>query len=185
MRSVVPLLLSVSLSLACGGPRPDAMRAAATAKSMKDADIGDPICGAGWRWSGQRCVHAEEAAQPIATTEAPPRAKGGAELAIEDVRVGTGAEAKSGDKVSVHYTGSLPNGTVFDSSKPRGTPFDFRLGEGQVIKGFDRAVTGMKVGGVRKVTIPPELGYGRKGAPPAIPPNATLIFELELLDVKP
>ena len=91
---------------------------------------------------------------------------------------------KAGDTVRVHYTGTLLDGTTFDSSRPRGTPFEFKVGAGQVIRGFERGVVGMRVGGVRKVTIPPEMGYGRKGAPPVIPPNATLIFEIELLDVK-
>lgn len=104
------------------------------------------------------------------------------ELKIEDIKVGTGAEAKAGDKVAVHYTGTLADGTVFDSSKTRGTPFEFNLGTGEVIQGWDRGVAGMKVGGVRKLVIPPELGYGSRGVGP-IPPNSTLTFEVELLTV--
>jgi FKBP-type peptidyl-prolyl cis-trans isomerase len=104
-------------------------------------------------------------------------------LQIEDLQVGTGAEAKSGQSVSVHYTGTLTNGKKFDSSRDRNSPFDFELGAGMVIKGWDQGVAGMKVGGRRKLTIPPELGYGAGGYPPVIPPNSTLIFDIELLEV--
>ena len=104
-------------------------------------------------------------------------------LQIEDIAVGTGAEATAGKKVSVHYTGWLTNGTKFDSSKDRGQPFSFQLGKGQVIAGWDQGVAGMKIGGKRKLTIPPELGYGARGAGGVIPPNATLVFEVELLGV--
>jgi FKBP-type peptidyl-prolyl cis-trans isomerase FkpA len=105
-------------------------------------------------------------------------------LKYTDVKVGTGAEAKAGQRVSVHYTGTLTNGQKFDSSKDRNQPFLFPLGAGQVIKGWDEGVAGMKVGGVRKLTIPPDLGYGARGAGGVIPPNATLLFEVELLDVR-
>ncbi len=105
------------------------------------------------------------------------------ELMIEDVQVGSGAEAKSGDKVEVHYTGWLTNGTSFDSSHKRNQPFSFVLGEGRVIKGWDQGVSGMKVGGKRKLTIPPHLGYGSRGAGGVIPPDAELIFEVELLRI--
>ena len=105
------------------------------------------------------------------------------ELIKEDTKVGTGDEAVAGKGVSVHYTGWLTDGTKFDSSKDRGTPFSFTIGSGQVIKGWDQGVTGMKVGGIRKLTIPPELGYGARGAGGVIPPNATLVFEVELLGV--
>jgi len=106
------------------------------------------------------------------------------ELVKEDIKVGEGDEAVAGKSVTVHYTGTLENGTKFDSSKDRGEPFKFSLGTGEVIKGWDNGVAGMKVGGVRKLTIPPELGYGERGAGAVIPPNAVLIFEVELLGVE-
>jgi FKBP-type peptidyl-prolyl cis-trans isomerase FkpA len=104
-------------------------------------------------------------------------------LKYEDVTVGEGAEAKAGDNVSVHYTGWLTDGQKFDSSKDRNQPFQFSLGAGMVIRGWDEGVQGMKIGGVRKLTIPAELGYGARGAGGVIPPNATLVFEVELLGV--
>ncbi|MCB9683594.1 MAG: FKBP-type peptidyl-prolyl cis-trans isomerase [Alphaproteobacteria bacterium] len=106
-----------------------------------------------------------------------------AELMIEEVEVGTGPTAAPGHRVSVHYTGWLVDGKKFDSSHDRGTPFRFELGRGQVIKGWDQGVAGMKVGGKRKLTIPPELGYGARGFPGAIPPNATLVFDVELVAI--
>jgi FKBP-type peptidyl-prolyl cis-trans isomerase len=101
-----------------------------------------------------------------------------------DEKEGTGEEAKAGDKVEVHYTGWLKDGTKFDSSKDRGRPFSFQLGAGMVIKGWDEGVAGMKVGGKRTLIIPPELGYGARGAGGVIPPNAELKFEVDLLNVK-
>jgi FKBP-type peptidyl-prolyl cis-trans isomerase len=105
------------------------------------------------------------------------------ELIIEDIVVGAGAEAVAGQYVSVHYTGWLTDGKKFDSSKDRNDPFEFPLGAGHVIRGWDEGVQGMKVGGTRKLTIPPALGYGARGAGGVIPPNATLVFEVELLSV--
>ena len=106
------------------------------------------------------------------------------ELKIEDQVIGTGDEAVSGKTISVHYTGTLTDGTKFDSSKDRGTPFEFVLGAGKVIQGWDKGFAGMRVGGVRKLIIPSDMGYGSQGAGGVIPPNATLIFEVELLEVK-
>lgn len=104
-------------------------------------------------------------------------------LEIIDQVIGSGAEAAAGQRVSVHYTGTLTSGQKFDSSRDRGRPFQFHLGRGEVIKGWDQGVVGMKVGGVRKLTIPGELAYGARGFPPVIPPNSTLVFEIELLGV--
>lgn len=104
-------------------------------------------------------------------------------LGIHDVTCGDGKEAVGGAQVSVHYVGTLENGEKFDSSRDRGQPFQFALGSGQVIPGWDEGIDGMKVGGVRELTIPPHLGYGETGSPPVIPPNATLLFEVELLEV--
>lgn len=104
-------------------------------------------------------------------------------LKIEDLEVGSGETASAGMTVTVHYTGWLENGTKFDSSKDRNDPFQFGLGRGMVIRGWEEGVAGMKVGGKRKLTIPPHLGYGTAGAGGVIPPNATLLFEVELLDL--
>lgn len=104
-------------------------------------------------------------------------------LIYEDTTEGQGEVATAGNRVTVHYTGWLTNGTKFDSSKDRNDPFAFPLGAGHVIRGWDEGVQGMKVGGVRKLTIPPQLGYGARGAGGVIPPNATLVFEVELLKI--
>lgn len=105
-------------------------------------------------------------------------------LQYVDLVVGSGREAHAGETAIVHYTGKLTNGTQFDSSKDRNQPFPFRLGAGHVIKGWDEGVEGMKIGGIRKLVIPPQLGYGSRGAGTAIPPHSTLIFEVELLDLR-
>jgi FKBP-type peptidyl-prolyl cis-trans isomerase FkpA len=110
---------------------------------------------------------------------------GPAKLQVVDDLVGKGAEARPGDTVRVHYTGTLMNGTVFDSSRDRGKPFDFKLGEGAVIKGWDQGVIGMKVGGRRRLVIPESLGYGETGSPPNIPAKAGLRFDIELLELNP
>ncbi len=105
------------------------------------------------------------------------------ELQIEELVVGDGATAEKGNTVSVHYTGTLTDGTKFDSSLDRGTPFEFNLGAEQVIQGWDEGVVGMNIGGKRKLTIPGDMAYGPGGIPGGIPPNATLVFEVELLGI--
>lgn len=120
--------------------------------------------------------------KPAPPTPADP---GPATLQIIDDLVGKGAVAKAGDTVRVHYTGTLMNGTKFDSSRDRGTPFDFKLGEGAVIKGWDQGVVGMKIGGKRRLVIPQALAYGEEGRPPEIPAKAGLKFDVELLELNP
>ncbi len=133
-----------------------------------------------------KCSKDEQtAAQPAAASVAPEgKVADATELKIETLKPGDGPEATSGKKVTVHYTGRLTDGKVFDSSEQRSTPFPFTLGTGQVIQGWDKGVLGMKVGERRRLTIPPALAYGESGVGQVIPPNATLIFEVELLKVE-
>ena len=126
----------------------------------------------------------EPAKNDFKPAEAPPEPPGPTELQIKDDVVGTGKEAKSGDTVRVHYTGTLMSGKKFDSSRDRGEPFEFKLGGGNVIKGWDEGVVGMKVGGKRTLTIPYGKAYGEAGSPPNIPPKAALKFDVELVEVK-
>ncbi|NBX92800.1 MAG: FKBP-type peptidyl-prolyl cis-trans isomerase [Proteobacteria bacterium] len=133
-------------------------------------------------WASEAPAKGKGAA-PKATEGTAP-AKDVSELVITDVVKGNGTEAVKSKMVTVHYTGKLLDGTKFDSSLDRGTPFTFQLGVGQVIPGWEKGVAGMKVGGKRKLTIPSKDGYGERGAPPVIPPNSTLVFDVELLDVK-
>ena len=127
----------------------------------------------------------EPAGSDFKPAEAPPEPPGPTKLEIVDEKVGTGAIANSGDSVKVHYTGTLMNGSKFDSSVDRGEPFEFTLGQGSVIKGWDQGVVGMKVGGKRKLTIPFDLAYGEQGSPPKIPAKAALKFDIELISVAP
>ena len=140
--------------------------------------------------AGQTQIAQPQTTKPQGTTppggSSPSGATTGAvtQLVKQELKPGTGAVAKSGDSVSVHYRGTLANGTKFDASYDRGKPFDFTLGQGQVIKGWDEGVAGMKVGGKRKLIVPPDMAYGASPPPGApIPPNATLVFEVELLKV--
>ena len=121
-------------------------------------------------------------AGPTKVTGEPTKTASG--LEYWDIKVGTGAVAQTGQQVKVDYTGWLTTGKKFDSSVGTGRPFDFKLGAGNVIKGWDEGIVGMKVGGKRQLRIPPDLAYGEKGYPGAIPPNATLIFDVRLVDVK-
>jgi FKBP-type peptidyl-prolyl cis-trans isomerase len=105
-------------------------------------------------------------------------------LIIKEIECGDGEEAEDGDTLEVHYEGRLEDGTKFDASRDHGSTFEFQVGAGQVIQGWDEGLIGMKIGGTRELTIPPDLGYGAAGAPPAIPPDSTLIFEVELVDIK-
>jgi FKBP-type peptidyl-prolyl cis-trans isomerase len=139
------------------------------------------------------CVLAQTATKKTASarpnTNAPTKVTGDGVKTADglqywDIKVGTGDVAKEGSHVRVHYTGWLTTGKKFDSSVDAGKPFDFTLGNGEVIKGWDEGVAGMKVGGKRQLRIPPELGYGANGYPPVIPPNATLIFDVQLLGVQ-
>jgi len=127
---------------------------------------------------------AETAAPETAAPEKGPVTKPVTALKITDTKVGTGAQAKAGQSVTVNYTGWLTDGTKFDSSLDSGQPFTFNLGAGEVIKGWDQGVAGMKVGGTRRLIIPPSLGYGDQGAGGVIPGGATLVFDVELLSVQ-
>lgn len=200
---VLPLVVPFA---GCGGgqetaPRPTSAQSSssaspsATAPGPDDSPFiprgNDPICGVHSKWTGSRCVVAEDDDKAGLTEnraaamarEGKRPSGGGDTLGIEDITVGTGREVRTGDIVKVHYTGTLEDGSVFDSSRSKGTPFEFHVGQGEVIKGFDRGILGMKVGGRRKVRIPYVLGYGVEGSPPRIPPRANLTFDLELMDV--
>jgi len=137
-------------------------------------------------WVGAQTAPAKRApAVPMGPTKVTGEpTKTASVLEYWDIKVGTGAVANAGMKVKVDYTGWLTNGKKFDSSVGTGRPFDFLLGGGQVIKGWDEGIAGMKVGGKRQLRIPPDLAYGEKGYSPVIPPNATLIFDVQLVDAK-
>lgn len=160
-RPIAAAVIGVAMLVAVGCSTPPAEPPTETAPSQPEA-------------TSQEATPAE----PSEGTES------AAKLKIKDLVVGKGAAAKTGDRVSVHYTGWLMDGTKFDSSLDRGQPFEFVLGQGQVIPGWDKGVVGMKVGGKRELIIPPELAYGDQGAGGAIPPNATLKFNVQLLAIK-
>jgi FKBP-type peptidyl-prolyl cis-trans isomerase len=126
----------------------------------------------------------EASSEPDATASEAKNMDNITELKIEDEKVGSGLEAVAGKKVTVNYAGTLVDGTKFDSSYDRGTPFSFTLGAGEVIQGWDKGFAGMKIGGKRRITIPSSMGYGDSGIPGVIPGGATLIFEVELLNVE-
>jgi FKBP-type peptidyl-prolyl cis-trans isomerase len=136
---------------------------------------------------------ASASAAPAATPAAPaatPAASASAPAAVTslikvDTKIGKGTAAKTGDTVKVHYTGTLMNGSKFDSSLDRNEPFEFKLGAGMVIRGWDEGVVGMKPGGKRKLTIPSDMAYGKSGHPPVIPPDSPLVFDIELLEIVP
>jgi len=154
------------------------------AKSHNSARIEELAKGATARFEKDKSTESEEKSRKDvgdSTEKKVITTKSG--LKYEDLKVGTGKPAKAGDTVEVHYTGWLKDGTKFDSSHDRGEPFSFELGLGNVIKGWDEGVAGMKAGGKRKLTIPPDLAYGKRGQG-KIPPDAELIFEVELLKIK-
>ncbi len=159
-----------------------ARRASATAVCMATGLLLVAGVSAGCQAEPPATTQGQAQPEPAATQPASPTVTTPT-LKVEDIKVGKGAAAKAGDTVSVHYTGWLTDGAKFDSSVDRNEPFTFPLGAGQVIQGWDAGVAGMKVGGKRKLTIPPELAYG-PGGRGTIPPNATLIFEVELLGIQ-
>jgi FKBP-type peptidyl-prolyl cis-trans isomerase len=170
-----PLAVAVLLTAGCGGgdagDADDAPADTTTAGDAgEEAEMADAAAGAG---------SLEDQLNDPELTATP------SGLKYRDLQAGAGDEARGGQVAVVHYTGWLVDGTKFDSSHDRNEPFQFPLGGGRVIKGWDEGVQGMKVGGVRRLVIPPDLGYGSQGAGAVIPPNATLIFEVELLEVKP
>ena len=168
MRSRLTLAAIALIALAgCQDKNASTQSSAATASAKT---TGAPAETTGANMSGTSAGAAAEVTTPSG-------------LKYQDLVMGDGATAESGKRVSVHYTGWLTDNTKFDSSVDRGQPFEFVLGQGQVIRGWDEGVSGMKVHGKRRLTIPSDLGYGPRGQGP-IPPNATLIFEVELLDVK-
>jgi len=175
-RTIRWLVLSAVLGgMGCRGSEPGASSSTATGSSASTTTTSTTSSTTGSGMSATARTETPAVPAPEVTTPSG--------LRYQDLVVGTGAEATAGRAVSVHYTGWLVDGTKFDSSVDRGRPYPFTLGAGDVIRGWDEGVAGMKVGGKRKLTIPPNLAYGPGGRPPVIPPNATLVFDVELLGV--
>jgi FKBP-type peptidyl-prolyl cis-trans isomerase len=167
----IALVASFVLVVACGGSEKQTTAPSVTPKASATQPSGTPNAAATEAGGGPPPVSAE----PTVTASG---------LKIIETKVGTGDEAQKGKTVSVHYTGWLADGTKFDSSLDRGQPLSFVLGAGQMIPGFDEGVAGMKVGGERRLIIPPDLAYGAQGRPPKIPANAELTFDVQLVSVQ-
>jgi FKBP-type peptidyl-prolyl cis-trans isomerase len=159
-----------------------AVAATATACASGPTSVTAPV-GSAATESAPPAASAAGTAHGASSAEAPSTGTVPGGLAVTVLKPGSGPAAKVGDHVRVHYVGTLVDGTKFDSSRDRGTPFEFELGQGHVIKGWEKGVLGMQVGEVRKLVIPPELAYGERGHPPVIPANATLVFEVELVGI--
>jgi FKBP-type peptidyl-prolyl cis-trans isomerase FkpA len=181
MRSIASWLLVALLFVNVGCRQSESKSSGAasgetqTSTSSSGSGPGSGASSTGATGSGMSATANSDAAGPVVTT-----ASG---LQYQDMVIGTGTEATPGSTASVHYTGWLTDGTQFDSSRGKGQPISFQIGTQYIIQGWNEGITGMKVGGKRKLTIPPSLGYGADGRPPVIPPNATLKFDIELVAV--
>ena len=174
MRATVSMKMVLSFAVAASAAVAGCSSCSKSSSSNAPGDAGAPSAAASASSSAASAPSASASSAPIEE-----------KLTIEDVTIGTGAEAKVGDHISIHYVATLAeSGKEFDSSRARKQPFDLDAGTGRVIRGWDQGMLGMRVGGTRRVTIPPSFGYGEAGAPPLIPPKSTLIFEIELLSVK-
>ena len=177
------LALGVALAVSAAGCNETAQNAGSTTSNSSTSGTGSTSTGT----STSTGASAGASASAKATSEAPSGArlhKLPSGLQYEDLVVGSGKMAEPGMNVAIQYTGWLTDGTKFDSSLDRGQPLRFQLASGQMIQGFDEGVKGMRIGGKRKLTVPYDLGYGEEGRPPQIPPKATLVFDVELIDVQ-